>query len=511
MLTGALCPTARVRVAQGVLRGCEPDEHAVTAFLGIAYAAPPVADLRFERPRAPAAWHGERLAATFGPRGVQRTPFADMCFRSSVVSEDCLYLNIWTPVPNDPAARLPVLLFVHGGAYLVGDGSEPRYDGARLAASGLVVVTLNIRLGIFGFFAHPQLGGANAGLFDLAAAMDWLQDNLDVFGGDANRITLGGSSSGGYAACALATCRPAKSQVAGIFAASAALLGASLSGLCAALPTLDDMQQRGTAFAHSIGAKDLQALKSLPAEVLLARCSPMGWSRPCLDGEFLRADIHTQWAESNAAQVPLLIGMTSAEPYFHGNARNRSPTLEAFIAMLKSEFGEGAMDVYLAYGEPRTATELVLAARDLAADRWIGKDNYQISKLAAAAGQHVYAYIFDHVRPDPLPGSGGWTSAEGAGHSTDIEYFLGTLALSNMYAWREEDIALSRHMQSYLIHFVQQGDPNAAGLAHWPRFDTNHRMVFARSSQAQALDGTSRRLTCLRSADASLLKDRQVV
>lgn len=483
--------TALIPVEQGHVEGRMNAASGVASFLGLPYAAAPVGDLRFERPRPPIPWSGVRPATAFAARSLQRPPFADMVFRSTSMSEDCLTVNVWTARPGDTSAGLPILVYVHGGAFLVGDGSEPRHDGEALAAQGIVFVSVNYRLGLFGFFAHPQLRGANAGLFDLVAALDWLRSNVRAFGGDPDRITLAGSSSGAFAVCALLCSPLCKGKVAGAVVHSGSLLGSTLSGLNAELPPLEAWQRKGSRFAASLGAGTAQALKALPAQQLLDKSRAGGWNSPVVDGEFLTRDVMDTVEAGGAADVPLMAGIASAERSFDLSRRTEGFRAGAFLDLLAKHCGAASETLFRAYGSPQTPQEVRIAVRDFASDQWIGVGTFRLCAAMAQRGVPVFSYRFDHKRPAPRPGSGGWTSSEGAGHSTDIEYFLGTQSLTDAYDWRQEDRALSARMAAYIVNFVKTGNPNGTGLHAWPGFETRQRIVLSPAGGIESLAATA--------------------
>ncbi|HEX8483877.1 carboxylesterase/lipase family protein, partial [Sphingomonas sp.] len=276
----ALCATPAlaagdptVAVEGGKLAGTVDERDAsVRSFRGIPFAAPPVGDLRWREPQPIAPWSGVRPAKSFAARCMQLPLYSDMMFRSPGVSEDCLYLNVWTPAALDRPARtkLPVLVYVYGGGFQAGDGSEKRYDGAALAKRGIVVVTMNYRLGVFGSMAHPELtaqsphrASGNYGLLDQAAAIAWVKRNVAAFGGDPARITIAGESAGSMSVSALMASPLSRGNIAGAIGESGAVLQSRTP------PTLAQSEAMGAAFAQRIGAPTLAALRALPAERLV--------------------------------------------------------------------------------------------------------------------------------------------------------------------------------------------------------------------------------------------------
>ncbi|HWW70912.1 MAG TPA: carboxylesterase family protein, partial [Duganella sp.] len=258
----------RATTAAGVVQGTL-EASGVTSYKGIPFAAPPVGDLRWKAPQPAQKWKGVRKADHFGPRAMQLPLFGDMVFRSDGVSEDCLYLNVWTPAKS-AKAKLPVLVYFYGGGFAAGDGSEPRYDGASMAAKGIVTLTVNYRLNVFGFLAHPELSAespnkasGNYGLMDQAAALNWVRKNIAAFGGDPSRVTIAGESAGSWSVSAQMITPLSKGLIAGAIGESGSLLG-----LHPPAP-LADAEKAGAAFAEKIGSPTLAALRALPAQQLL--------------------------------------------------------------------------------------------------------------------------------------------------------------------------------------------------------------------------------------------------
>ena len=280
------------KTSSGTVQGtAEPS--GVYAFRGIPFAAPPVGSLRWQPPQPVKSWTGVRQADQFGPRCMQRGVFGDMVFRSNGMSEDCLYLNVWTPQVSGNA-RLPVLVYFYGGGFLAGDGSEPRYDGEAMARKGIVALTVNYRLNVFGFFAHPELtsessrhASGNYGFLDQAAALRWVQQNAAAFGGDPGRVTIAGESAGSISVSALMASPLSKGLMAGAIGESGAMINPTLPPV-----PLADAEKKGLAFATGVGATSLQALRAMPAEALLQATAKPGapsFQSATIDGYFLRS------------------------------------------------------------------------------------------------------------------------------------------------------------------------------------------------------------------------------
>ena len=257
-LPGGAAAADRVKIANGFIEATAQQGSDVRSFKGIPFAQPPVGDLRWREPQPVKNWTGVRSAYQFGPRCMQRTsPNADYWFRSNGMSEDCLYLNVWTKAKSGQE-RLPVLVYIFGGGFQNGDGSEPRYDGASMSGKGMVVVTVNYRTNIFGFFSHPELtkesphhGSGNYGLLDQVAALEWVQRNIAAFGGDPRKVTIGGESAGSISVSALMVSPLSRKLIAGAIGESGAMISS--------LPPrpLAETEQDGVKFATSAGAASL--------------------------------------------------------------------------------------------------------------------------------------------------------------------------------------------------------------------------------------------------------------
>ena len=476
----------RARTVNGTVAGVALPS-GVRAFRGIPYAAPPVRELRWRAPQPATNWQGVRLADRFAAQCMQARVFGDMMFRNSGISEDCLYLNVWTPAARG-ATPLPVLFYIYGGGFVAGDGSEPRYDGESMAKRGIIVVTLSHRLGIFGFFSHPQLsaetpqgGSGNYALMDQTAALRWVQRNIAAFGGDPKRVTIAGESAGSFSVSAQMASPRAKDLFAGAIGESGAFFSTTIP-----TPSRAETEQNGVKFANAVSARSLPALRAMAATELLEASGRPGMPRfgPNIDGWFFPETPATIFAAGHQAHVPLLAGWNSEE----SNARailNEAPTPENTRAQLAKIFGERAAEAEKVF-PVSTAAEAQQSLTDLASDRFIGYSTWKwLDVHARTSGKPVYRYLYARPRPpvvasmgDARPGLAGGIvrggagsappPAQGAVHSAEIEYALGNLALNPVFAWTPEDHTVSSTMQSYFENFIKTGNPNGAGLAAWP-------------------------------------------
>ncbi len=417
----AQVPGPAVRIEAGRLSGV-PVNYGVYAYLGIPYAAPPVGRLRWKAPQPATPWSGVRAADHFGNKCMQRPLFSDMVFRAGGNSEDCLFLNVWTPARH--AGRLPVLVYFYGGGAVAGDGSEPRYDGASFAARGIVTVTVNYRLNIFGQFAHPELTAESPhrasgyyGYLDQIAALQWVARNIESFSGDPRRVTIGGESAGSFSVSTLMASPLSRGLIAGAIGESGAVLGFS----------------NWISLAEAEVAGQSYVFPKAPAAI---------------------------YAAGDEAHVPLLAGSNdpelSAAEFFQGE----TPTLAAYRHQVQEWYGSQADAVLTQYPATDGASARH-AAEALLSDRFIGQGTWKwVDEVARAAG-------------------------DGAVHSGEIEYALGNLAGNSVYTWTPDDEQVSQTMQGFFANFIKTGNPNGAGLPTWPTYASGQVMVIDVHSRAE--------------------------
>ncbi|MEP7251597.1 MAG: carboxylesterase family protein [Ginsengibacter sp.] len=460
----------QVKTINGIIEGLH--ESGIRTFKGVPFAQPPVGDLRWQEPQPLKNWSGIRKADKFGPRAMQKPLFSDMQFRSNGVSEDCLYLNIWTPAKS-AGDKLPVLVYFYGGGFVAGDGSEYRYDGESMARHGIVAITVNYRLGIFGFFSHPELtkesphhASGDYGLLDQSAALKWVQRNIAAFGGDPKKITIAGESAGSFSVSAQMASPLSRNIIAGAIGESGSLLGKqSTTSLSAA-------EEIGEKFAKSIGAESLKALRNIPAEELLDAASKPGTRFPVtVDGYFLPKSPVQIFEAGQEAHVPLLVGWNSEEGNYRSIFGKDSVTTENYNRSIEKLYGDNANGILKVYNASDDES-LKQAATDLASDRFIGFSTWKWSDMQSeTGGKAVYRYKYARPRPEifaengsPVPGS----ASNGASHSSEIEYAMGNLPTNRVYNWQPEDYKVSEMMQGFFVNFIKTGNPNGLGLPYWP-------------------------------------------
>jgi para-nitrobenzyl esterase len=492
----------QVKVEQGTLEGTMLAS-GIMSFKGVPFAQPPVGDFRWKAPQAPKKWSGVRKADAFGNYAMQKQVYGDMHFRAATMSEDCLYLNVWTPA-KQPAEKLPVLVYFYGGGFVCGDGSENRYDGESLAEKGIVTVTVNYRLGVFGFLAHPDLtkespnkASGNYGLLDQNAALVWVKKNIAAFGGDPNKITIAGESAGSISVSAHMVSPLSKKLIAGAIGQS----GAMISPTLAAIP-LAEAEKNGQAFSQTIKAGSLAALRAMPAAQLLEEASKWGAfsAKTVVDGYFLPKNPIDMFKEGEQAQVPLLTGWTSAEIPYMAILQGEYPSVENYRKKVMLAYGDSAEEVlklYPAEGEK----EAIVAATALASDGFIVYSTWKWADMhRQTTKQPVYVYTFSRKRPlsksetENAEMSKMPKPMQGASHASDIEYMLGNLDRDIYHVWEPEDQKVSMLAESYFANFIKTGNPNAAQLPEWTANGPDGSMnimnidVEARTQQEQHRD-----------------------
>jgi len=480
LATMAAAPTPPiVRVETGELQGVVDD--GVASFKGIPFAAPPVGDLRWRPPQPAAKWTGVRQAADFGADCMQGRFGPPSAPGAPAPSEDCLFLNVWRPAGATATAKLPVMVWIHGGGFMGGSGSSPFTSGALFAKQGVLLVSLNYRLGRFGFFAFPALSRerpdetkGNYAYMDQIAALQWVKRNIAAFGGDPNNVTIFGFSAGGVSVHSLL----ASPMAHGLFHKAIAESGGSRDSVLTARPMREDgvdpnypvsAETIGINFAHSMGieGKDAAALAKLRAlsanEILRGAPAPPGAgpsyeTTPILDGRLVTETAETAYKAKHQPRVPLMLGSNSGDTA--GN-RVKATTKEQLFA----RFGKWSDQAKAAY-DPEGSTELATLVARANDDFGQAEPARFAANAFAANGSPVYLYRFSYVQAAMRE-----QMKAGAPHGGEIGYVFGTLAARPGATLAPEDLAVSRVAQGYWVNFAKTGDPNGAGLPNWPRHD----------------------------------------
>jgi len=459
-----------VKTEQGKVHGKTINDGKVKAFLGLPYAAAPVGDLRWRAPQPPAKWKGARDATQFGAHCAQGRVFADMIFQDSAPSEDCLFLNVYSPADSTDKSKLPVMFWIHGGGYAGGGSSEPRHNGDFLPLKGVVLVTINYRLGVFGFLATSDLAkegngtAGNYGLLDTVSALQWVKDNIKKFGGDPGNVTIFGESAGSFAVSTLMASPVAQ----GLFAKAIGESGGAFSDVLP-MDTLAAREKTDDEWVASLGVKSLAELRALSTDkVLDAVKAKKGGFPPVIDGKLLTEPVPDTYAAGKQAHVPLLAGWNRDEGSFLANGM----TAEKWKGMAAGLFKDRAEEFLKLYPGD-TDEQAVNSAIDYGSDAFIAFSTWKWIEAHRKTGDSpVYRYHFElRALPSKFhPGTFAF-------HSDDIEYVFGTLDTRPGETVRPEDRKLSEQFMGYWTNFAKRGDPNGEGLPVWPKYDKDDSLI----------------------------------
>jgi para-nitrobenzyl esterase len=440
----------------GLISGTTSRSEDVRIFRGIPFAAPPVGALRWREPQPVAHWKGVRPCDRFGSGPAQIDPGGP----KSDYSEDCLYLNVWTAA-RQPAEKRPVLVWIYGGGFTNGTSSFPGFDGEALAGKGVVFVSFNYRVGIFGTLAHPALSresphrvSGNYDILDQIAALQWVQRNIAAFGGDPSNVTIDGQSAGSCSVNTLIASPLARGLFRRAIAESGAFFRPHLN------KTLAQAEQEGRATMDGKKATTLEAMRALSPGDLMASDERR---LPVVDGYVLPASIDSLFAEGRINSVDLLTGYNEGDHFLDSTL-----TSAGFIAFARRNFGERSPDFLLRYpagSEVQAAQSQNALSRDLR----FGWEHYTWAKAQSRRGGKVYMYYFSRVPPG-VPNLGAY-------HFAEVEYALHTLAKDHYRPWTSWDKALSEAMCTYWVNFASTGDPNGKDMPVWPLFSADHTRV----------------------------------
>jgi para-nitrobenzyl esterase len=480
----------QVKTDKGKVGGAYTSDQKVVAFKGIPFAAPPVGNLRWQPPQPAAEWKGVRAAKEFSSHCVQTGGYPDMVFHDPGPSEDCLTLNVWTPA-NAKKGSLPVMVWIYGGGFVTGGTSENRQDGQFLAHRNVVVVSMNYRLGIFGFFVHPELtaesphhASGNYGLMDQTAALEWVKRNIADFGGDPANITIFGESAGSFAVSSQMASPLAKD----LFTKAIGESGGAFYSAGLGYESREEREVRDSEFAQkAYGTSKLADLRKLSIDEILKGVTaktmpPPPHFGPDVDGYFLPDTVPNIYAAGKQAHIPVLAGWNADEMRLAVIFANPKPTAASFTAQAQAEFGADAPKFLAAY-PASTDAEAIVSAGDYAGDRFIAFSTWRwLEAQVATGGKPVYRYFFNL----PSPGDKNHPVVMGAFHSDDIEYVFGTLDSRPEATWRPEDRKLSEQMGQYWTNFARTGDPNGGDLPKWPTYNSPAWQVMHLDANAAA-------------------------
>ena len=454
--------TDPVRLDTGLISGVPGSDPAVHVYKGIPFAAPPVGNLRWHSPEPPAHWEGVRAGDQFGPmcmqgggggrggRGGGATP--------GRVSEDCLYLNVWTAAKS-PGERRPVMVWLHPGGFNSGSGSQPAYDGEAFAKKGVVLVTVNYRLGVFGFFSYPELtkesdrhASGNYGLMDQVAVLQWVRKNIAAFGGDPRRVTIDGDSAGAMSVGDLM----ASPQAKGLFQRAIAESGGAIGLSVNPMRKLADAEQAGVKSAEAMGAMSLADLRAKPAAEIL---KSLRGTSVIVDGWFLPEDPGLIFAAGKQNDVPLLVGSNQDEGTFF---IQKGPA-ERFLENARRRFGDLADTYFKLY--PAGSDDEAYASQSTAFRDELAFVMRNLAGLQAKTGKSKpYLYYFTHL-PPVAPGGRDLRATHGA----EAAYVFQNLTPGR--PWTELDRQVADAISTYWVNFATSGDPNGKGLPRWPAFE----------------------------------------
>ena len=516
-----------VATANGDVRGAyTDDDNTVLAFKGIPFAAPPVGDLRWKPPMAAASWQGERDATAYSKACVQPSSTEGFYAQGPIPqSEDCLYLNVWAPAGNSDA-KTPVMVWIHGGGFVQGTGNMPLYDGESLARAGVVLVSVNYRLGLLGFLAHPALSAesahgasGNQGIHDQIAALEWVRDNIASFGGDPGNVTIFGESAGSMSVCYLTATPLAKGlfqkaigQSGGCFAKHASLTSDEGVVPDSAIPgqLAGSGHAIGLAVAEALGAEGegpeaIAALRQLDAEAMIATLAEAQvgapWRSIFVDGHLFPDQMRRLTEQGMGSQVDVVVGSTADEgtTLFMGMPE---PSFDEWAEQVRQSMGEHGDAFIDAYRED-AAESVLTAQQQMRSDAIFAWEMRTWARLATAAGKNAWLYVFDHAPPVPNYGR-----SLGAFHAAEIAYAFGNRfdfgadseqaaaeeetasdgadameesasagdeaeAPAPEAAWDGSDERVVELTQGYWVNFAKKGDPNGPGLPQWPRYDAD--------------------------------------
>ncbi|MEJ0098679.1 MAG: carboxylesterase family protein [Pseudomonadota bacterium] len=462
----AQAAVTEARVTGGSVSGVASGD--LVVFKGIPFAAPPVDDMRWKSPGPVQPWSGVKKADAFA-KACMQAPNSQG--NTAPVSEDCLYLNVWTPAKS-ATDKLPVIVWIHGGGYTGGSTSIPLYDGSGYAKKGVVFVSLAYRLGPYGFMAHPELsresghGSGTYGIQDLIAGLQWVKANAAAFGGDAGNVTIFGHSAGSGAVNFLAASPLAK----GLFQRVIAMSGASFTplqkgagGFGMTVPALSYAESTGTAFLAKLGVKSIADARKLSAETVQAATGGGLTFRPVDDGYVVSNDLYTLYEQHKFNDTPVLLGHASDETLAFGGPKAVTPA--EFEQKTRDQFGPQAEAMLNAYPHA-TDADAVRATRHVNNDTSFSWNMWTWAREQSKLGKgKVFSYYYNNHAP----------TAEGSGHGSDVGFHFQTLNARGTPG--KQDLALSDLISSYDVNFAKTGDPNGQGLPQWPAFTDQNQQV----------------------------------
>jgi para-nitrobenzyl esterase len=474
----AMTPFAVSQIKTAKVTGGEVDglnADGLSIFKGIPFAAPPVGDLRWKAPAPVQRWTGIKKTVSFAHPCIQDVGMAKSMGAPVDISEDCLYIDIWTPAMTSKE-NLPVLFWIYGGGFSGGMTSVPMYDGAKLAQKGIVVVSVAYRVGPLGFLAHPELsresgkGSGNYGMQDIIFGLQWVKKNISKFGGNPSRVTIFGHSAGGMAVSMLSASPAAK----GLFHGAISMSGGSFAPPRVAneagqnVPSLKLAESTGEKFLKKLGAGDIKAARAIKAEDIqkgVQGLSERFW--PVADGNIIPGDQYELYKAGRFNDTPILIGTASDEAAtFQIGRKPTENEKETFEKQIRSGYESQAEAILKVYPHS-TKEEAFKAAKGVQRESTFTWSTWTWAKLQSQKGKgKAFMYCFDYHAPE---------SPDGSGHGTDVPYVFQTLGGKDKP--KPADLALSEMMSSLWVNFVKTGNPNGPGLPAWPAFTEQDQKV----------------------------------
>ncbi len=462
-----------ITVTGGEIQGYADEASGVSIFKGIPFAAPPMGDLRWKAPQPVEPWEGIKECREYGPSPFQSDPVPFMCWSSEFlipptpISEDCLYLNVWTPAKTTEDKK-PVLVYIYGGGFRSGGSGCPIYDGLNMAKKDVIFVSLNYRVGTFGFFAHPELSkeseyesSGNYGILDMVAGLQWVQENIEKFGGDPEKVTIAGQSAGAFGVNYLCASPLAE----GLFRSAIAESGASFySRRGRPLLEKEVAESFGIEFMKELGTENINELRKVSADKILNAPNPH--IMPFVDGYVMNEPILETYLDGEQNDVNLLLGWNK-EDVLSGSV----PEKDTLIKLINTRFGDFA-DEFLAVYPVEKDEDVSASHFSLNRDENFGFQSYKWGKTQTQTGkQPVYMYNFNRELPAYTP-----KTDFGAFHSGEIVY-----AYDNLHTldrpWTESDRKLADQMSTYWANFVKTGNPNGSGLPHWDAYNASEEKL----------------------------------
>ena len=464
-----------VSIKQGPISGVE--KQGIQIFKGIPYAAPPVGALRWKAPQAVKPWKEIKDCIAFGPSPMQAPPVPFMCWSEEYlipkepISEDCLYLNVWAPKNDNKksTSKKAVLVYIYGGGFRSGGSGCDIYDGTAMAKKDIVFVSINYRVGVFGFLAHPELSNendkktsGNYAILDMVAALQWVHDNIEAFGGDPSRVTIAGQSAGAFAVNFLAASPLTKGLIHGAIAESG---GSILPSTLRPAMKLKQAEEIGVDFASSLNCHSINALRNKTAnEILAANAGMIG---PFEDGYVVPSSMMQTYLQNKQNDIPTLLGWNLDD-----KVSGPPMTAEQYAASIQKQFGANAEKVLALY----PATDNAIAAvsqSDLSRDQTFGVQGFTWASLQSEKGKApVYVYNFNRKLPAATP-----ENDFGAFHTGEVPYAYNNLHTVHNRPFTKADFELADQMSSYWVNFAKTGNPNGGTLANWPKYQKETKQV----------------------------------